>query len=459
MLRRLAPLAALAVLACSPAAARLIATDRGKRWSARLPSRPVDRPARLCRTATRSPASRLHREGLRRLPHAQADAGATGTVGPDLDGRSRRSRRRRLDRLLTRQGRDAAVQGRAHDASRSPTSPPMSSRRHRPAEPPGGLPARRRRRRHRPRPHADVDGRRAAAAHARHARAARERGDPRDRRHRPDGAVASPRARSGRLCTSRSICYQGAAVVAADGEWLLHVPIELELAIEAIAAVEAEGYDPNVYVDDELYVSRMTPGRRGATRTSSSIAIHAVGDVKRVARPSRRRRSSASATRTSSTGSASGCAHASATGCGSRSRCRTSSSSRRSASRRARGSTSSPGGSASRASRRSRSATARTTSSSSSGPATAIAVENAHERVKAVADWICPPAAEEGVAAVLEALLDSRAMIDLRAARADPDRFRAALARKGAAERVRRAARRRRALARARAAVDELRAS
>ena len=38
-----------------------------------------------------------------------------------------------------------------------------------------------------------------------------------------------------------------------------------------------------------------------------------------------------------------------------------------------------------------------------------IAVENAHERVKAAADWICPPAAEEGVAQVLEALLDSRA--------------------------------------------------
>ena len=34
-----------------------------------------------------------------------------------------------------------------------------------------------------------------------------------------------------------------------------------------------------------------------------------------------------------------------------------------------------------------------------------VAVENAHERVKAVADWICPPAEEEGVAAVLEALV------------------------------------------------------
>ena len=38
-----------------------------------------------------------------------------------------------------------------------------------------------------------------------------------------------------------------------------------------------------------------------------------------------------------------------------------------------------------------------------------IAVENAHDRVKAVADWVCPSAAEEGVAQVLEALLDSEA--------------------------------------------------
>ena len=36
-----------------------------------------------------------------------------------------------------------------------------------------------------------------------------------------------------------------------------------------------------------------------------------------------------------------------------------------------------------------------------------VAVANAHERVLAVADWICPPAAEEGVAQVIEAFLDS----------------------------------------------------
>ena len=41
-------------------------------------------------------------------------------------------------------------------------------------------------------------------------------------------------------------------------------------------------------------------------------------------------------------------------------------------------------------------------------PAYGVAVANAHDRVKAVADWICPPASEEGVAQVIEALLDSK---------------------------------------------------
>ncbi len=38
----------------------------------------------------------------------------------------------------------------------------------------------------------------------------------------------------------------------------------------------------------------------------------------------------------------------------------------------------------------------------------AVAVANAHERVLAVADFVCPSAAEEGVAQVIEAALDSR---------------------------------------------------
>ena len=74
------------------------------------------------------------------------------------------------------------------------------------------------------------------------------------------------------------ICYQGAAVVDADGEWLLHHPIELELARETIATVEAAGYPPNVYVDDELYVSQATEySRRYAD--FQHIELHEVGDV------------------------------------------------------------------------------------------------------------------------------------------------------------------------------------
>jgi hydroxymethylpyrimidine pyrophosphatase-like HAD family hydrolase len=38
-----------------------------------------------------------------------------------------------------------------------------------------------------------------------------------------------------------------------------------------------------------------------------------------------------------------------------------------------------------------------------------VAVANAHDRVLEVADFVCPPVDEEGVAQVLEAYLDSRA--------------------------------------------------
>jgi Cof subfamily protein (haloacid dehalogenase superfamily) len=74
------------------------------------------------------------------------------------------------------------------------------------------------------------------------------------------------------------VCYQGAVVVAPDGRWLLHEPIPVELALEAIAAVEPEGYSLNVYVDDELYVARVTPE---AQRYSDfqGIPLHTVGDL------------------------------------------------------------------------------------------------------------------------------------------------------------------------------------
>jgi Cof subfamily protein (haloacid dehalogenase superfamily) len=73
------------------------------------------------------------------------------------------------------------------------------------------------------------------------------------------------------------ICYQGAAVVEpGTGQFLRHEPIPLVLAREAIAAVEAEGFQLNVYVDDELYVANVTPEAERYARFQK-LDIHPVG--------------------------------------------------------------------------------------------------------------------------------------------------------------------------------------
>jgi Cof subfamily protein (haloacid dehalogenase superfamily) len=74
------------------------------------------------------------------------------------------------------------------------------------------------------------------------------------------------------------ICYQGAVVADAHGKWLRHEPIPLELAREAIAAIEAEGYGLNVYVDDELYVSAVTKESRDYAGFQG-LEIHEVGSL------------------------------------------------------------------------------------------------------------------------------------------------------------------------------------
>jgi len=202
------------------------------------------------------------------------------------------------------------------------------------------------------------------------------------------------------------ICYQGAAVVGADGEWLLHVPIELDVAREAIAAVEVEGYHPNVYVGDELYVSRLTP-QSEAYAVFQQIPIHEVGDVKAwLSEPP---------TKVVCVGDP-----VELDGLGERMRARLGD--------RLWVTKSLPKflefatlgvskGSALEFLSRRMGFSREQTIAFGDGEndvelvewaGYGIAVENAHERVKAVADWICPPAAEEGVALVIEALLDSR---------------------------------------------------
>jgi Cof subfamily protein (haloacid dehalogenase superfamily) len=75
------------------------------------------------------------------------------------------------------------------------------------------------------------------------------------------------------------VCYQGAVVAEPQsGKWLRHEPIPLELAREAIAALQEEGFSLNCYVGDELYVAEVT---RGARRYADfqHLELHTVGDL------------------------------------------------------------------------------------------------------------------------------------------------------------------------------------
>ena len=75
------------------------------------------------------------------------------------------------------------------------------------------------------------------------------------------------------------VCYQGAVVAdPVSGEWLRHVPIPRAVALEAIDAVVAAGFHVNCYVDDELYVAKVTPGAQ-AYAGFQHLYIHEVGDL------------------------------------------------------------------------------------------------------------------------------------------------------------------------------------
>jgi Cof subfamily protein (haloacid dehalogenase superfamily) len=75
------------------------------------------------------------------------------------------------------------------------------------------------------------------------------------------------------------VCYQGAVVAdPVSGEFLRHIPIPLEPAREAIAAVEAEGYPLNCYVGDELYVAEHTAASE-AYASFQHLEVHPVGDL------------------------------------------------------------------------------------------------------------------------------------------------------------------------------------
>jgi Cof subfamily protein (haloacid dehalogenase superfamily) len=79
--------------------------------------------------------------------------------------------------------------------------------------------------------------------------------------------------------TDPVVCYQGAVVAEpGSGRFLRHEPIPLELAREAIAVVEEEGFGLNCYVGDELYVASPTPEARRYAEFQH-LPIHTVGPL------------------------------------------------------------------------------------------------------------------------------------------------------------------------------------
>ena len=75
------------------------------------------------------------------------------------------------------------------------------------------------------------------------------------------------------------VCYQGAAVVdPVTREFLLHEPIELGVAREAIALLVERGFSPNVYVDDQLFVAHETEYSRAYSQFQH-LPVVEVGDL------------------------------------------------------------------------------------------------------------------------------------------------------------------------------------
>ncbi len=74
------------------------------------------------------------------------------------------------------------------------------------------------------------------------------------------------------------VCYQGAVVVDADGTWLRPDPLSIADAKDIVVALRDEGYMPNVYVGDELYVEKLTPWS-DAYAGFQHLQITPVGDL------------------------------------------------------------------------------------------------------------------------------------------------------------------------------------
>ena len=203
------------------------------------------------------------------------------------------------------------------------------------------------------------------------------------------------------------VCYQGAVVAEpGSGRFLRHEPIPLELALEAIGALEQERFHVNCYVNDELYVARVTPEAEQYA-SFQRLPIHPVGDLLAwLEEPP---------TKLVTIGKPEALD-------GLEERMKAGFDGRLYISKSlpyflefASPDVSKASGLAFLAEHLGFGAAATVAFGDGENDVEllqwagyGVAVANAHERVLAVADWVCPPAAEEGVAQVIEAFLDSR---------------------------------------------------
>jgi Cof subfamily protein (haloacid dehalogenase superfamily) len=79
--------------------------------------------------------------------------------------------------------------------------------------------------------------------------------------------------------TEPVVCYQGAVVAdPVSGEFLRHVPMPMAEALEVIGATAELGYTVLCYVDDELYVAHETPAS-DAYAHFQDLTVNVVGDL------------------------------------------------------------------------------------------------------------------------------------------------------------------------------------
>jgi Cof subfamily protein (haloacid dehalogenase superfamily) len=79
--------------------------------------------------------------------------------------------------------------------------------------------------------------------------------------------------------TEPVVCYQGAVVAdPVGGEFLRHVPMPLDEALEVIDSTSDLGHTVLCYVNDELYVARETPASDSYARFQD-LTVNVVGDL------------------------------------------------------------------------------------------------------------------------------------------------------------------------------------